>query len=150
MQYIEATEQKWEEGAVSLFLAGGISGCPDWQQEIVQLLSDTSLMLFNPRRANFPIHNPAAAREQIEWEHAHLRYATAIAFWFPCETLCPITLYELGAWSMTSKHLFVGIHPGYQRLQDVQIQTELVRPDVSTKARSIEELSQEIVAWTKS
>lgn len=60
-----------------------------------------------------------------------LRDADAILFWFPCETLCPITLYELGAWSMSDKPLFVGVHPAYQRRQDVEIQTRLARPDVA-------------------
>jgi hypothetical protein len=36
-------------------------------------------------------------------------------FWFPCETLCPITLYELGAWTVlapqTGTKLFVGACP---------------------------------------
>jgi len=38
---------------------------------------------------------------------------------FPCETLCPITLYELGTWSILSQQtgakLFVGCHPEYKR-----------------------------------
>jgi hypothetical protein len=114
----------------SLFLGGGITGCPDWQAEVAALLADTPLTLLNPRRANFPIHDPNAAYEQIAWEHTHLRRADAILFWFPCETLCPIVLYELGAWSMTDKLLFVGVHPDYQRRADVEIQTSLVRPDV--------------------
>ena len=61
----------------------------------------------------------------------HLRLANAIAFWFPPETLCPITLFELGAWSMTDKPLFVGVDPKYQRRLDVKIQTKLVRPEIT-------------------
>ena len=98
---------------------------------MIRALAHTRLVLFNPRRANFPMGDPGAAQEQIVWEHTHLHKATAISFWFPCETLNPITLYELGAWSMRNKPLFVGVHPDYQRKQDVLIQTKLARPDIA-------------------
>jgi hypothetical protein len=114
----------------SIFLAGGITNCPDWQQDMVKLLEDTNATIFNPRRANFPIEDPNAALEQITWEHKALRDANEILFWFPRETICPIVLYELGAWSKTDKPIYVGVHPDYERRQDVEIQTKLVRPDV--------------------
>ncbi len=145
MRYIEAPHT-YTGDEVSVFLAGGITGCPDWQQEMGRALMNTSLVVFNPRRASFPIGNRNAALEQISWEYAHLRKATAISFWFPCETLCPIVLYELGAWSMTDKKIFVGIHPSYERIRDVQIQTALARPDVQVVSM-LAELAHEITAW---
>jgi len=147
MHVIEALHT-YNGNETSIFLAGGITGCPDWQKDMIEELKDSPLVLFNPRRASFPIEEKNAARAQIEWEHLHLRKATAISFWFPCETLNPIVLYELGAWSMTNKKLFVGVHPAYQRAQDVWVQTALVRPDVPIVA-SREELVQEITSWTK-
>ncbi len=125
----------------ALFLAGGITDCPDWQQEMRQRLENTDWVLLNPRRAHFPIHDPSATLAQISWEHEHLRKATAILFWFPCETICPIVLYELGAWSMTDKPLFVGVHPDYSRIRDVEVQTLLVRPDVNI-VYSLEKLAE--------
>jgi len=131
MRYIEALKNlDLEPNSISTFLAGGITDCPDWQQEMVKLLRGTDLTLLNPRRVNFPMADPTAASQQIDWEHRHLRLADAISFWFCAEAMQPITLYELGAWSMTDKPLFVGIHPEYSRRQDVEIQTKLVRPDV--------------------
>lgn len=142
MRYIEAPNVYTPlPGERSLFLAGGITGCPDWQRAMVDSLADTSLALLNPRRARFPIDDPGAADSQITWEHEHLRSATAILFWFPHETLNPIVLYELGAWSMTKKPLFVGVHPQYQRRRDVEIQTRLARPDVPV-VLSLEELAR--------
>lgn len=131
MLYVEALDELKDgvEGKI-VFLAGGITGCPDWQQEMRSLLQDTSLILLNPRREHFPIGDPNAAQEQIAWEHRQLRIADAILFWFPRETLCPIVLYEMGAWSMTKKPIYIGIHPEYRRRRDVEIQTQLVRPDV--------------------
>ena len=144
MRYIEAPHV-YDGNEPSLFLAGGITACPDWQQEMVAKLQDLPLVIFNPRRSHFP-HHQDAAREQIEWEYTYLRKATAIAFWFPQETLCPIALYELGVWSMTNKKLFLGVHPNYQRIQDIQIQTALARPDV-TLVQTLEELHRSIRAW---
>jgi hypothetical protein len=145
MRYIEAP-QTYDGDEASLFLAGGITGCPNWQSEVVTKLQDLPLIIYNPRRSNFPQHVDAA-KEQIAWEYSHLRKATAISFWFPKESLNPIVLYELGAWCMTSKTLFLGVHPDYQRVQDVVIQTALVRPDISI-VQTLEELIQNIRSWT--
>lgn len=144
MQYIEAPEA-YDGHEPSLFLAGGITDCPDWQKEMVAQLQDLPLVIFNPRRSHFPQHSNIES-EQIEWEYTYLRKATAISFWFPEETLCPITLYELGAWSMTNKKIFLGVHPHYQRIQDIQIQTGLVRPDIAL-AQTLEELIRSIRSW---
>jgi len=108
----------------------------------------TDLILFNPRRKRFPIDDPAAGPEQIKWEYDYLRMADAILFWFPHETLCPIVLYELGAWSMTDKPIFVGVHPDYTRRQDVEIQTKLARPDVRA-VYALEDLAAQIAEFDK-
>lgn len=146
MIYTEATNPPSEGEHRRLFLAGGITGCPDWQSKMVERLRDTNLELLNPRRKNFPIHDPSAAAAQITWEHNMLRKADAILFWFPCETICPIVLYELGAWSMTQKKIFVGTHPDYSRIQDVLIQTRLARPDV-TVVHDLEKLVNQVWMW---
>lgn len=147
---IEAPERVgFKEGTTLIFLAGGITNCPDWQQEMIQLLLERAdLILLNPRRVEFPIHDPEAAEEQIKWEHDHLRLAHAVLFWFPWQTLCPIVLYELGAWSMTDKPLFIGVHPDYARHRDVEIQTDLARPDVEI-VYSLDELAKKVIDWSK-
>jgi len=146
MIYIEACED-WKKTPKQfvLFLAGGITGCPDWQQRMVKLLNDTDYVLLNPRRADFPIHDPDAANEQIIWEYDCLRKADVIQFWFAKETIQPIVLYELGAWAASNKPIFVGIHPEYSRRQDVEIQIKLARPSVKI-VYSLRELSQQIKA----
>src|SRR4051812_20674567 len=117
MRYIEAPSH-FTGNEPSLFLAGGISGTANWQQEIAALLEDTAWTLLNPRRVL--LVDAHAAREQIHWEFDHLRRATARLFWFPPETLCPIALFELGAWSRTAEPLFVGVHPDYARRLDIE------------------------------
>jgi len=144
MKYIESPKiYKGKEK--SLFLAGGIQNCPDWQHYMAMyLLKDADIVLFNPRRKDFPIDDPSAAQAQIKWEYEYLRKATAILFWFPRETLCPIVLYELGAWSMTDKKIFVGVHPLYKRKQDVEIQTGLARPKIGI-VHSEEALAAQVI-----
>lgn len=123
----------------TLFLAGGISGCGDWQADMVWMLSgkpsprsgrlSDRWTILNPRRPDYQ-DSPEEARRQIEWEYAHLSVADAVSFWFPSATLCPITLLELGRWSGIAKPIFVGVDPGYARKLDVEIQVGLVRPYV--------------------
>lgn len=117
-----------------VFLAGGITGTADWQREFCQLLADVDGVLLNPRRALYPHDDPVAVYEQIAWEHAHLRKASIVAFWFPSHVVQPIALYELGAWSMTRIPLVVGADHDYPRRTDVIIQTGLVRPHVPIHA----------------
>ena len=146
MIYVEAPAPFPLSSQRSLFLAGGITGCPDWQQEMITLLISTDLMVLNPRRQQFPIHDPSAAQAQITWEYRAFRAVDAISFWFPCETLCPIVLYELGAWAMQAKPIFVGCHPDYKRRQDVEIQLSLERPSLQVVG-TVTDLSQQVINW---
>jgi hypothetical protein len=130
---ITAPNYSKAESSRRLFLAGGITNCPDWQKEALTLLekSRVDVEVYNPRRPNFPIHDPDAANEQVKWEFDHLHKANVILFWFPKESICPIALYELGFWLSRFENdrkpqVIIGCHPEYPRLQDVQIQSSLV------------------------
>lgn len=130
MQYIEAPSEERPE-SMTLFLAGGITNCPDWQSQLVKMLSEKDITIYNPRRKNFPIYDSEAAYEQIKWEYEHLNRATFISFWFCKETLCPIVLYELGRHLVRGRaEIFIGMDPDYKRRQDVEIQTELEAPEI--------------------
>ncbi len=142
MKYVECPEV-YGGNEKSLFLAGGISGCGDWQTEMAGMLKDEDLVIINPRRKNFDVENKRLEKEQITWEFEHMKKADIISFWFTSETICPITLYELGKISMTNKYLLVGVHPEYTRRRDVEIQTSLIRPEVKI-VYSIEELVEQV------
>jgi hypothetical protein len=119
------------EREVSLFLAGDITNCPDWQDYLSILLRKIEdLVIYNPRRSNFPVCNPNASKEQIKWEYDHLKKADIISFWFSHGSDNPIVLYELGKWCNSedgrNKITVIGIDPNYSRKQDVIIQTQLV------------------------
>lgn len=121
---------------LSLFLAGGISNCPNWQRDAIDLFSLVTLngIIINPRRDSIENSEKVAA-EQITWEYNRLHAASAVFFWFPKETLCPITLFELGTMCHSTKPIFVGTHPEYQRRFDVIKQLELYRPTVTVYDR---------------
>jgi hypothetical protein len=142
MKYIECPEFYDGKGK-SLFLGGGISNCGDWQKEMVELLKDTNLVLINPRRESFDTSKKNIEEEQISWEFSHLDKSDAVLFWFPQETLCPITLYELGKMSKTNKNIFIGIDKKYARKNDVVIQTKLLRPEIKI-VYSLKELAEQI------
>ena len=145
-EFLSTKIHQWDVFMASVFLAGGITSCPDWQSDMVKKLSDTNLTLLNPRRTTFDITDPVQSELQIAWEHAHLKKAMAILFWFPKETLCPITLYELGYWAADRhKRLFVGTDPEYQRKIDVVTQLRLERPGIQV-VHSLDELAQQVIA----
>lgn len=130
MKIIEAPNDYPEN--VDLFLAGGITNCPDWQTELAGMLSHQSGVALNPRRSGDFTEDIAV--EQIKWEYQALRSARVVLFWFPEETLCPITLLELGVFTQRPQtRLIVGTHPNYARRLDVITQLELARPEVTVQ-----------------
>ena len=104
----------------SIFLAGGLFNCPDWQATATELFarSGKDLTIINPRRDNF---TPDMHREQVLWETEKLEQADLVLFWFPHETLCPMTLYEFGWLVNSDKDIVVGASNEYKRLYDIQL-----------------------------
>lgn len=142
----------------SLFLAGGITNCPDWQSNLIHKLEyemgeQENLIIYNPRRKNFPIGDQTAAEEQICWEYVMLRNSRAISFWFSCGSDNPIVLYELGMWANSRKgrQIFVGMDPDYSRRGDVILQTQLAygeRGDPLPEfVYTLDNLMLQIVGW---
>lgn len=139
----------------SVFLAGGITGTGDWQSYAIEQLQElikpfdhylSGIHLLNPRRETFDITDPSMSDFQIMWEHEHLQLADLCLFWFTPETMCPITLYELGKWSASHRPLFVGCDPGYQRKFDVDKQTSLIRPEVRVRQK-LDHVLQDVVNY---
>lgn len=130
---IEAPDPNLSFKNGAIFLGGGISDCPDWQSYFISKLNDkvNDYVIYNPRRSDFNISDKEQSKIQIKWEHEHLEDASIIVFWFPRQTLCPITLFELGKYCRDmDKTLIIGCHPYYKRRLDVIEQMKLVRPDV--------------------
>jgi hypothetical protein len=151
MKYVECPDlfipESIDDYKKTLFLGGGISGVGNWQAEMVRLLQDTELILINPRRTNFDVNNTKMTVEQIQWEYHHLNLSHARMFWFPPETLCPITLFELGRFSVQSNPLFVGCDPKYARSLDLEEQMKHVRR--SEVMFDLEILARQIILYAK-
>lgn len=128
---------------VTCFLAGGITDCWNWQQAVIEELEKYNdvdyLVLFNPRRDNFPIDDSNAAQEQIEWEFKYLNMCNIFSMYFCNSTSTqPICMYELGRHATRQvehgkynideppEHLIVAVENGYSRAQDVYIQMSLL------------------------
>lgn len=128
--YYEAPDEYLGPGP-AIFLAGGITGCPDWQQTARQWIDGRAVIL-NPRRANFPIDDPQAGPEQIRWEQTHRDRATVILFWFPDSGPIPqpIALLELGDHARGGTRIAVGAHDRYIRRVDVEMHLAHRRPEV--------------------
>jgi hypothetical protein len=137
----EANQLPWPR----LFIGGGISNCPDWQSSMMVLLIKRGFKgtLINPRRDEV-IESQAEAEHQIRWEFEALKMADGYLFWFPKETLCPITLFELGRWSWANKPIFVGTHVDYERKLDVRTQMALLPVTPSVK-HTISDVAWEVV-----
>jgi hypothetical protein len=131
----------------TLFLGGGITGCGDWQAEFAAKLAGSGVVILNPRRAGFDPSDPSMTEFQIQWEFHHLRMARARLFWFPPETLCPITLFELGKFCERADPLFVGVHPEYKRRIDVETQLRFARPLDHAVHPDLDSLAAAVRAW---
>jgi hypothetical protein len=128
-QVVEAPEYTKNVFPNQLFLAGGISNCPNWQSHAIERLSLLPITIYNPRRENFNLLDSSESEAQIDWEFVHLRQATEVMFWFAPETVCPITLFELGGRLEANRvtdpfmqWLIIGSHLEYKRIFDVRYQ----------------------------
>jgi len=151
LKILEAPSKVKSLNKIKLFLAGGISNCPNWQNEIIEMIKNEKypqtksmfedLSVFNPRRKKMP---DGKLKEQILWEYDKLKSSNIIVFWFSKGSLNPITLFEYGKYLPTSTRLVVGIDPEYIRKEDVEIQTRMIR--ISQRINnSIEELYKDII-----
>lgn len=124
---------KIETNEVSIFLAGGITDCPDWQSIAERKIArHTDAVIYNSRRDSFDVNDPNASVEQINWEFNALRASTINLFWFPFQTLCPITLLEYGTAlvRIDPKNLICGTHKIYKRKFDIEEQTKLMNDNI--------------------
>lgn len=140
MKVITAPEEIIEQTIFpTVFLAGGITNCPNWQNKVIDILRPYDIgHILNPRRDNFPIHDPNAAKEQIEWEFHALNNADVFSMWFSgADSVQPICMYELGRHIALRLHkldtVVIGIEDGYRRSLDVFIQLGLIDKGLSRR-----------------
>lgn len=141
MIYIEAPARyrRSDGHGPSIFLAGGITGCPDWQAQARELLATTPVVVLNPRRAHRVRPDGDVLAQQVAWEYHDLHRADLTLFWFPaCDprvTVQPITLLELGTAiaeaRLRGRRIVVGADAGYPRRPDLEQQLRHSLPDLT-------------------
>ena len=125
---------------ISLFLAGGITNCKEWQKVVIEELKFEDVSIFNPRQEHFDITDRNASYKQILWEYERLEQMDIFSIYF-CNGNSdqPICMYELGRNlvrmqnrfpSDWQKRIVISVEDGYKRKQDVIIQTGLWAPTV--------------------
>ena len=126
-----------------MFLAGGITGCHLWQNEVIHGLDDFEHgTIINPRRADWDMDDPHVAEEQIRLEHQAIHQCDIFSVWFTDETLQPITMFEIGV-ALTRfrmgdprlKALVIGVHENFERRFDVDEQVKWGLQGVGDKQR---------------
>lgn len=135
-----------------VFIAGGILGCPNWQNEFIDLFTkncdyNQKVTLFNPRRERFSDVDENEKIKQVCWEYKHLEISDIIVFWFSRGTVNPITLYELGRWGnsqLSNKKILIGIDPEYEKKSSVITQSTLDNPNVLF-SNDLESLSYRLI-----
>jgi len=100
----------------------------NWQARVEKGLSESGVIIFNPRRDDWDSSwvqakdNPQF-REQVEWELSAMEKANVIAMYFDPETKSPISLLELGLFGSTGK-MIVCCPSGFWRKGNVDIVCE--------------------------
>lgn len=147
MRFVRSPEERDQNSSVTIFMAGGISNCPNWQDEFQEKIlskyqEDPQITFVNPRRIGDLAKDGNTAREQILWEERYLDEADYIIFWFPKESVCPITLFELGKHAqrftsilgpVVTKYLNVGMDPEYPRRFDLEVQLPLIEASFASE-----------------
>jgi len=93
-----------------IFLGGTIEmgNSEDWQSEIVSFFIERGWGVFNPRRDDWDsswtqeFENPHF-QQQVNWELKALDISDFILIYFSPGTVSPISLYELGRYSLSNK-----------------------------------------------
>lgn len=125
---LQLTQDQIDTGNITIFLAGSIEmgKAEDWQSEIQNILQDSSVTIFSPRRDDWDSSWPQDAdfapfNEQVTWELDHIDQADMVLMYFDPDTKSPITLLELGILSANPEKVLVCCPQGYWRKGNVDI-----------------------------
>lgn len=139
MQILQAPDNGLRSQGPHIFLAGGITNCPNWQDDVIEELKKLEpiygvlefAQVINPRNKDFDVNDKDASLKQIKWEHYYLNKCEIISYFFcNSESVQPITLYELGRYRRRGKDQIITVEMGYKRMEDVIIQSALDKEEV--------------------
>jgi hypothetical protein len=112
----------------TVFLAGGITDSPRWQDEAVAYFERTisGITICNPRRSEDFENSTVEYERQVTWELDHLLAADLALFWFPAAE-CRITRIELGLVAGSGRPLVVGADPQFVNRRYLGLLTQRLR-----------------------
>lgn len=146
-----------------IFLAGPITGAPDWQTKVIELIHDIdpNIIIASPRLKYFD--GSFAYERQVDWETHYLRLAGgngAILFWLAAQTVetpgrayAQTTRFELAEWKVRHERdgakLAIGIEEGFGSARYIRRRFSQDAPDVKI-VDSLEELCRSAVRLARS
>ena len=130
---------EYNQNFIYVFLAGGITKCYNWQEDVIDSLLSNQIfdknildriVILNPRRSTFNINDATVTFEQIKWEYDAINNCDIFSMYFcNSESVQPICLYELGRIiendNFNINNTIISIENGYQREYDVIVRTAL-------------------------
>jgi len=117
---------------ITVFLAGGITNCENWQQKVIKYLQafpddqTENLVIFNPRRDAWPSSaDTEEIRRQIHWEADYICHSDIFSMYFANTKKSdqPICFYELGKYA--DSRSVISYQAGFARPLDVKYQLEV-------------------------
>jgi hypothetical protein len=98
----------------SVFLAGGITGSPRWQDDVIAYFERAidGITVCSPRRPQDFADLADEYERQVAWELDHLLAVDLALFWFPAAE-CRITRIELGLIAGRGQPMVVGADPDF-------------------------------------
>ncbi len=110
------------------FLAGSIEQgkAEEWQQEVIDLLREKNVIIYNPRRLDWndkleQDKDNANFYEQVNWELDHIEKADIVLMYFDPASKSPISLLELGILTAYPNKLLVCCPQGFWRKGNIDI-----------------------------
>lgn len=154
-QVITAPNRDGSVFSISVFIAGGITNCENWQEKVISELKFEDITVFNPRRSSFDITDKNASVIQIAWEYDYLEQMDVFSMYF-CngESDQPICMYELGRNILRmqnrfpndwEKRIVVSVESGYKRKQDVITQLSLCAKRLFVESNATPELHAQYI-----
>ena len=142
---------------ITVFLAGGITNCENWQKEVIDYLMSLPeektdrLVIFNPRHDKWPKNSDTEEiRRQINWEADYIRSADIFTMYFTNteksdQSIC---FYELGKYANRNNNdisYIISYQEGFKRALDVEFQMEILSPIIKVNKNITPEQHAELI-----
>lgn len=146
VRIVEYPERKGLHGKC-LFVVG-----EEWRASVQERLVTFPVTVVSSRRPmtkpkETPHSEPFEYKTMLEWENAYIDRCQAVMFWFPWESSCAESMFQLGRLARDRRIvLFVGAHPNYRCRESLVQLMKYVRPEVLV-ASTFEKLMSQLVGW---